>query len=282
MSAVPDIDGDGDDELLTGGEGDYDGYLDNVPTLLLGPITSMDRIDAAATYWSERGEISSPGEDTAVTDVDGDGVGELFLSRMGDTTYDGFYGAVYLVPADLRGDLLLDDFLAVVGVEDRVVVGWAIAVGDVNGDGTPDLIAEDLSGDLGGAPSSYIVTGPITSNTPLSDATTVIEASDDEIFRQAAIGGDLDGDGISGDLAMGLLASSEIHLLPAPVTAGTLTLDPTTRVAWSEDDINLGVDMQVLPDLDGDGVDDLLIGATLDAEGGTEAGAAFIVFGASG
>ena len=280
MTAVPDIDNDGDDELLTGGYYYTDDPYFNVPTLLLGPISSMDRVDAAATYLDGSESNSSPGTDTATGDIDGDGVADLLLSQ---SYYRPFYGKVYVIPADLRGDVLVDDLPAVVGGEDEDgLEGVTIAAGDVNADGYDDLIA-DRSPTSEGTLFTSVWFGPIPTSVGTEDATATFVADASVGYLRPTVAGDLDGDCVPGDLVFSLLNSSQVHLYPAPLLPGTYTpADDASLIArTAATDDALGWAMAPLPDQDIDGVDDLLLGAPNDDEGGHNAGAAYVLYGAS-
>ena len=286
MSSVADINEDGADELLTGGYAEYgDGDLNyhNVPSLFLGPISSMDRADAAATYLADAGDSSSPGVDTASADLDGDGIAEVILSHTQNNTWDtDFWGRVYVIPADLRGAVLVDDVPRVVGTgEDAAIYGERIAAGDATGDGYADLLA-DMVCDRDDLCGTWLWPGPITASIGTDEASGRFQYERDALYTQVTIAGDLDGDCIPGDLVLGLSGLSEIHLYPAPVASGTYTPDDASRITAADNHTDdLGYALQPLSDQDGDGVDDLLIGAPSDEEGGHNAGAAYLLYGAS-
>ncbi|MBA2320576.1 MAG: FG-GAP repeat protein, partial [Deltaproteobacteria bacterium] len=97
--------------------------------------------------------------------------------------------------------------------------------------------------------------------------------------------GDMTGDGLP-DLAIGAKYDSTVgpnagavHLVPGPF-AGTTDLGLTGVKLLGEAAGDLAGDVGSVADLDGDGVPDLIVGARHAAETGTDAGSAYLVFGA--
>lgn len=177
--------------------------------------------------------------------------------------------------------------------------GFAVAVGDVDGDGRPDVAMGARSADPGGRVDAGIVTlhlgASAWSDSSGVDAADVrvegIEAVD-HLGWAICLDGDLDGDGtddlvIGAPLAQGeTVSSGEVyvffggpHLVPGTV------LDPAladVRIQGDEIDGGLGQAVS-LGDLDGDGVDDLAIGAPgKDALGRFNAGAVVVLRGSTG
>lgn len=269
LATVGDLDGDGDDETLVGG-------AINDPSqtsLLTGPIETMSRLEAAATYSSDGN--GGPGSDVGAADLDADGVPELLL--VDRTRKEEGIGAVWIIPSDLRGGVAVHDHPCVCADDDASLLGLALTTGDVNADGYADF-AIDLF-DPSDGPG--VILGPIPRSVGLSDmdAMFLVDTVNYTLFPQ--IVGDLDGDGVSGDLLIGSGNPSALYLLPAPLEAGTYTPDTTLQITSRDSATGLGYAMAPLPDMNGDGVDDALIGEPGDSEGATEAGAVYLLYGAS-
>ena len=170
------------------------------------------------------------------------------------------------------------------------VVGRVLAsAGDVDGDGHDDLLvgapeADVTSSGLEGA--AWLVLGPVSGTEMLSDADARLDGDD---FAAAgtslASAGDMDGDGF-GDFMIGAPSDSAdgtwagtAYLIYGPVTGTHKLADETHRLDLSGTWDFLGSSVANAGDTDGDGITDLLVGAYRDDDGGTDAGAAWLLLG---
>lgn len=204
----------------------------------------------------------------AVGDLNGDGVSEL----MGG-------GNRYGSPA---GPVLVDGASgATLKVFTQPTFGEVVAAaGDVNGDGTPDLIVGDIF-----APSTALGAGKAwvySGQAPYALLYSYSGTAADQYFGGGATGlGDVNGDGF-GDFAIGswgafatLPFSGKVEVFSGADGSLLDTIDGTFDHGY------FGEEVERVPDVDGDGVDELLVGAFGESALGYNTGAAYLYSGAT-
>ena len=190
-----------------------------------------------------------------------------------------------------------DGFRVPSGASEEWLGSYVASVGDMNGDGYDDVAIGDLSAHFGGDSSgaSYVVFGRPT-GWPAEVDETALDGSDgfrvDGVgaFHYAArvgSGGDVNGDGYD-DLFIGSLGytgTASAYVLfgqPAafPATSDVTGLDGTNgfEITGLESYISPAA-INIAGDVNGDGIEDLVIGAANDGTGGYDAGSVFVVFG---
>jgi RHS repeat-associated protein len=226
---------------------------------------------------------TGPGTQTTVRVLDGrDGTTVLFEQdpfgvfgsglylAAGDVTGDGIADLIITPDRDggprvkvVQGGIL-DTFADFIGIGDPNFRDGAVAaVGDITGDGRPDLM---VSAGVNGGPRIALYDGAVVRGTdqPPKLVGDFFAFDPDSRFGAYVALGDVDGDG-KADLVFGSGpgAAPQVRILSGPdILTGT-----QTEVANFSPGSGTGGAPLVVKDLDGDGAADLVVGATAGASG---------------
>ena len=289
VSWAGDVNGDGLDDLAIGArESAAAGIYSGSAYLVLGPISADSSLASAQAIF--RGETYGDYAGSSVVgvgDLDADGYADLLVGSSGQDSGGGNAGAVYLIHGPVTGTMSLSSADArLTGEDGGDQAGWAAAAaGDVDGDGVDDMLVGAFGNDLGGANSglAYLVLGPVTADASLSTAHARLLGEDagDTAGSSVASAGDVDGDGLD-DLLVGAPASDlggsgsgAAYLVLGPVTGDLGLASADARLIGDASD-EAGRSVASAGDVDGDGLDDLLVGAPGCDVSGTDAGAAYL------
>lgn len=233
-------------------------------------------------------------------DLNGDGLAETVVGA-----YYGNTVCVFLSPVEPgRSDLAdADTCWTGEGTYDFASYGLA-SVGDADGDGAPDLLVGSVGNGQAGtnAGKIYLASGAVgPGRFLLADATAawVGEASGDYAGIALTRAGDVTGDGAA-DFLVGAAGNDgggagggKAYLLPGPLQAGTFLLSeqatsfyggasssvaPPPHGSLGSGDL-VGDALAGPGDVDGDGVDDLALGAGGNQKYGANTGMAVVYFG---
>jgi len=234
-----------------------------------------------------------------VGDVDGDGREDMIFGAYGNGNTNE-PGQAFLITASgsdpLSGDNALSDAADVVlsGEDEGSYFGtYAQGAGDLDGDGLDDVLVPAWKADDGGegAGAVYVyLAATLAGGGELmgsqADAAVLGAQADENFGRYVAGGADVDGDGLA-ELLVGSDAEHDYDGGAWLLQGSTLLDSPDSAdAAWtfrgeSGDKYRLGFNVENLGDVDGDGVDDIGLGAPYDDAGGDMAGKLYVYLGAS-
>ncbi|MCG8524307.1 MAG: FG-GAP-like repeat-containing protein, partial [Pseudomonadales bacterium] len=316
VSGAGDVNGDGLADLLVGASQDDPNDSDSGASFVVfgktdGAVVELSDIEAGSGGFVINGVSSSDRSGQAVSDagdVNGDGLADLLIGAYKDDPNGESSGAGFVVFGKADGTTVeLSDIdegnggFAILGGDSGDQNGWSVSsAGDVNGDGLDDLLIGARFNETNGSASgsSYIVFGQTDG--------TAVEVSDIEAGSggfaihgmdsnnasgwSVSGGGDINGDGLA-DVVIGV---------PYDDTNGDqsgaafVVFGQTAGTAVDLSDINNGnggfVIRGVNPydytgmvslagDINGDGLEDVLIGSNTKASNHTEHEHSYVVYG---
>jgi len=318
---VGDVNGDGIDDLTIGAPfAGPNGTNSGSTYVVFGKTTSFDatldlsgldgsdgfRLDGVAAGDRSGLAVSAAG------DINGDDVDDLIIGAFGARPNGNFSGSSYVVFGSNTGLDAIVTLSSLDGTNGFRLDGASAndysgvsvsAAGDINGDGVDDLIIgadrADPNGDNSG--SSYVVFGKTT------DFDAIVALSDldgfdgfrldgtakfDNSGRSVSAAGDVNGDGID-DLIIGANSASPNATYSGSsyvVFGRTTSFDATVALSGLDGTNGLRLDgvadsdysgssVSAAGDINGDGVDDLIVGAPSAAPNGTDSGSSYAVFG---
>ena len=292
ISFAGDVTGDGVNDLLVSStNNDNSGNNAGAVYVVEGPVTSAGLGDSYATIYGAAEDDKLGSGLAAAGDLDGDGTGDFLVGvpyESSVATDNGvvlvFYGGSHsgsVDPADA------DHTLTGEGTADEA--GWGLAqAGDHDGDGLDDFLASARRHDVDGENSAgavYLITGEASGDLgAVSAAKLEGGAEDDKLSNNDGLG-DFNGDG-QNDVVVGSNTSDEaasdagaayVFYGPLSGTWGVAAANVTYTGQGESDGAASPVGF--VGDANGDGLDDLLVGARLADIGGTDNGAAYLVFG---
>ena len=316
VAGAGDVNGDGRDDLIIGAPGaDNEGRGDSGSSYVIYGAATLTDVDLAALTASEGFRINgaapfdqSGSSVAGAGDVDGDGRDDIIIGAPGaDNEGRGdsgssyvIYGAATHANVDLAALTASEGFRidgAAAGDQSGISVA---AAGDVNGDGRDDIIIGALWADNNGradSGSSYVIYNAVTHTNVDLAALTASQGfridgatTDDWSGRSVAGAGDVNRDGRD-DLIIGapfadnngrIFSGSSYVIYGAAtftnVDLAALTTSQGFRIDGAAALDQSGSSVAGAGDVDGDGRDDLIIGAPgADNNGRTDSGSSYVV-----
>src|SRR5438128_5805576 len=221
-------------------------------------------------------------------DVNGDGIPDFIIGAPSNDAVGGFAGRAYLFYGPFTGNINAANADAIISAEafgDNL--GFSVAsAGDVNNDGFDDIIVGARSNDTRGIQSGrvYLFYGPLSGSLAATDADAIISGvAFDELGRAVAPAGDLNGDGfddilLGSDIAGGSF-QGQVFLFNGPLFGERTAASADAIITGSFPNESFGASVASAGDVNGDGINDVIIGAPRFPLNGADTGRAYIFFG---
>ena len=302
VSSAGDVDGDGLDDILVGAERNSENGTNagKVYLILGASLGTSGTIDLSLADYAFLGE--APEDMTATVasagDVDGDGLDDILVGSFANDSVDRDSGKAYLfLGASLSTsgtfDLSSADY-SFIGEGLFHYAGYSVSsAGDVDGDGLDDLLVGAVYNAEAGlnAGKTYLILGaslgtPGAIDLSSADYSFIGEAEEDQAGSAVASAGDVDGDGLadilvsaSGNSEGGNRAGKTYLILGSSLGSTSSTSLSSADYAFigEADGDRSGSSIATAGDVNGDGLDDFLVGAWFNDEGGVDAGKAYLI-----
>jgi hypothetical protein len=313
VRSAGDVNGDGIQDLIIGAEqADASGYNSGASYVLFGkPSGFAPHVDLSGLDGNNGFRLSGASANDAAGvsvsgagDVNGDGFDDLVVGAAAADTNATDAGASYVVfgkAGTFAADFTLSAIdgtngFKVSGSSTADLSGLVVgAAGDVNGDGFHDIVVGSIGNTRNG--ESFVIFGRADGFGENVDLSSLNGSNGFRLYSSELPGlprvaisgaGDINGDGfddvIVGGSNYGLIGASYLVFGKGAGFAATLdlaTLDGSDGIKW------LGVatydqtgdSIGAAGDVNGDGFDDLLIGAPEADANGVNSGAAYMIFG---
>ena len=279
------------------------------------PVVQLYSLDGSNGFMFD-GEMTGDRSGYSVSaagDIDGDGIDDLIIGAFGADGNATYSGRSYVVFGKITGFATPLPLSSLDGTDGFILdgamtgdrFGFSVSTaGDINADGIDDIIVGADRADINGNTNSgrsYVVFGKTTgfaSPLPLSsiDGTNgfMLDGVSEYDFTGSSVSGagDINGDGID-DLIVGAnsaypdgINSGRIYVVFGTTTGFSSPL-PLSSLDGSNGFIlngeaagdGSGRSVSAAGDINGDGVDDLIVGASFADANGIDTGRSYVVFG---
>ncbi|MCC5660634.1 hypothetical protein LC608_27375 [Nostoc sp. XA010] len=321
ISSAGDINGDGLDDLIIGAPfAEPNGNSSGQTYVVFGSKESFDAQFYLSTLNGTSGfainginpDDRSGNSISSAGDINGDGIDDLIIGADGASPNGITSGQTYVVfgsKENFAAQFNLSTLngtngFTINGINQYDSLGNSVSsAGDINGDGVDDLIIGAPFAEPNGTSSgqSYVVFGSKESFTAQFDLTTLNGTNgftingineEDSLGNSVSSAGDINGDGID-DLIIGApsadpndIISGQTYVVfgskggfDAQLNLSTLNGTNGFTINGINEDDSLGNSVSSAGDINGDGIDDLIIGAPFADGNGDNSGQTYVVFG---
>lgn len=294
VTGVGDLNADGDADVAIGAPG-AGGEAGKVYVVLQDLDNNLPLAEADATFTGVEAGDRAGAAVSGVGDFNDDGSLDFAIGAPGA---DSGTGRVYLITAVEDGAYDLADANRVLtGLTEGAGVGTAVLGMDLTGDGSQDLVIGAPGAALSADPGESLFPGAVyaylenfVEETSLQDAEVKLNGDMDASEAGITIKdlGDVTGDGYA-DLAIGApsvgfggVKTGSVYVMAGPVESGTYRVlrdISFCRLDGVSSDSRTGVAVDGPGDMDGDGVNDVLVGAPTEGDELEGRGAVYLAYG---
>ena len=310
LAGAGDVNNDGFDDILIGSNvNDMGGDRAGKAYLIFGRNspwkTDVNITNANSSFYGEASEDFAGYDLAGAGDVNNDGYDDILIGAYGNDMGGSSAGKVYLIFGNESNTFspnvnLTNIKHSFIGEASGDLAGFAVAgAGDVNKDGYADLLIGARYNDEGAdnsAGQTYLIFGNVSStfkkNVDLGnvDASFIGEGANDQSGVSLSGAGDINKDGYA-DFLIGAQGNDDglgDNTGKIYVIFGKKSNSFTRDRYLSDDDVSFigeapedgaGGAIAIAGDVNGDGYDDILIGAEANDYGGNNAGKAYLIFG---
>ncbi|MFC1638987.1 integrin alpha [Patescibacteria group bacterium] len=287
VSSAGDVNDDGYDDVIVAAYSYNNGQTDEGSAyVFLGSASGLsstpdwtDESDQASSYYGM--SVSSAG------DVDGDGYDDVIVGAYGYDNGQTDEGRAYVYLGSESGPSATPDWTAEAD-QTYANLGYSVSsAGDVNGDGYGDVVVGALNYDDGQTDEgrAYLFLGSASGLSATADWTAAPTDQDNARFgASVSSAGDVNGDGY-GDVVVGAqrfteTASNEgraylfLGSASGLAAAASWTADPADQSS-----VYFGFPVSSAGDVNGDGFDDVIVGAYPYDNGQNDEGRAYLYYG---
>ncbi len=311
VGTIGDLNGDGIAEILVGAPGMENGaLLDAGAAFVVWGSSVAAGVDLDTPFngdgdgFAIKGQAAGDAAGTtilSIADLNGDGLADILVGAPGNDAGGSNAGAAYVVWGKSTDTIVSLASVAagtggfkIIGEDSNDAAGSVLGtVADLNGDGKAEILIGTPDSALGGANSGavFVVFGKASgtavdlTNVAAGVGGFVIKGAAQDDAGAAVSGlGDINGDG-KADILVGAPRSDSAYVVfgkadtaavdLAAVALGTGGFRILAETTGDLDSLSIAGG----GDLNGDGISDLVIGAANNSEGGSDAGAVYVVWG---
>ncbi|MFA6028179.1 MAG: integrin alpha, partial [Patescibacteria group bacterium] len=297
VSSAGDVNNDGFEDVLVGASSNSDaGAFAGAAYLIYGQAAQLTSasLSTAVEFTGEAAGDNAGISVSSAGDVNGDGYDDILIGASGNDDGGDSAGATYLIYGQAASltSASLSTAVEFSGEAATDLSGDSISLaGDVNGDGYDDILIGAYNNDNGGsnAGAAYLIYGQAAQLTSVSLSTAVEftgEAAGDYAGDSVSSAGDVNNDGYDdiitgayGNDDGGSVAGATYLIYGQQAALASVSLSTIIEFTGEAAGDISGFSVSSAGDVNNDGYDDIITGAYGNDDGGSMAGAAFLVYG---